>query len=185
MHPRMQELLNFIDEQYAAFRAAAEAVPDADRERQPEPGRWSVAQVVDHVSRVEAACAQIVAGLVAEARARGTAAETETGSVIAQSILAKTSNRARKLQAPEMAYPADDARFADAMAALETAHGRVRETFAAADGVALDTVRFTHPALGPLDAYQWGVAVGGHEARHALQIREAAETLAGSPAAAD
>ena len=39
MHPRTQELLSFLDEQYAAFRAAADAVPEADRERQPAPGR--------------------------------------------------------------------------------------------------------------------------------------------------
>jgi hypothetical protein len=178
MHPRIQEVLDFVDEQYAAFRATADAVPAADRERQPADGCWSVAQVVDHVGRVEGVCAQLVTGMVAEARAKQVGAETETSSVLAPAILARTSDRTVKRQSPEAAHPAPDARYDDAIAALEGAHRRVREALAAGDGLALESVGMTHPALGPLNAYEWGVAVGGHTARHAAQIREVAATLA-------
>lgn len=177
MHPRMQEVLHFVDEQYAAFRATADAVPAADRERQPADGCWSVAQVVDHAGRVEGVCAQIVTRLVGEAREKGIGQETETSSVISPEILAKTSNRSVKRQAPESALPAADARYDDAMAALEQAHQRVREALASGDGLALEPIQLTHPALGPLNVYEWGVAVGGHTARHAAQIREVAATL--------
>ncbi len=180
----MQELLGFMDEQYAAFRAAAEAVPGADRERQPAPERWSVAQVVDHVSRVEAFAAHMLGEAIGQARTQGLAAETETGSVVDPAQVARLLNRDVKRQATERGAPAPDARFDDAWAALEAAHQRVRQVLAGADGLALDQVQLPHPALGPLTVYQWGVAVGGHEARHAAQIRECAGQLAGAPPAA-
>ena len=183
MHPRMQEVLDFMDEQYAAFRAAADAVPAQDRHRQPAEGCWSVAQVVDHVGRVEGVCAQLVTGMLAEGRAKGIGEETGTGSVLSQAILAKTADRSHKRSAPEGAHPAPDARNDDAMAALEAAHGRVREALAAGDGLALESVSMPHPALGVLNVYEWGVAVGGHTARHAAQIRETAATLSSTQTA--
>jgi hypothetical protein len=182
MHPRMQELLNFMDAQHAEFRAAAEAVPEADRERQPEPGRWSVAQVVEHVSRVEAFGAHVIGQRIAEARAQGLGEETETSSVIRKEHVDLLHDRSVRRQAPELAQAAPDVRFADAWAALESAHARVRETFAAADGLALGQVELPHPALGPLTLYQWGVAIGGHEGRHAAQIRECAALVSGAAA---
>ncbi|HEX8392858.1 MAG TPA: DinB family protein [Longimicrobium sp.] len=180
MHPRIQEILDFFDEQYHALRAAAEAVPAAHRERQPGAGRWSVAQVMDHVARVNTVMAQLVAGNVAQARAQGLAQETETGSVIKTEEVAAVMDRGTRRSAPEPAHPAPDARYDDALAALEASRERVRETFTAADGLALGAVQFTHPALGPLNMYQWGVAASAHQARHAAQIREAADELAGS-----
>lgn len=182
MHPRMQELLGFMDEQYAAFRAAADAVPAEDRERQPAEGCWSVAQVVDHVARVEGMFAGFVTRALAEAREQGVPAETETGSVLAPALLAKLSDRSFKRNAPEPAHPAPDARYDEVRAALDQAHTRGREALASADGLALETIRMPHPALGMLNLYEWGVAVGGHEARHAAQIREAAASLAGTAA---
>jgi hypothetical protein len=177
MHPRMQEVLDFVDEQYAAFRAVADAVPADLRHRQPADGGWSVAQVVDHVGRVEGVCAHLVTGMVAQAREKGIGQETGTSSMISPAILANTSNRSVKRQAPEPAHPAPDARFDDAMAALEQAHRRVLDALASGGGLALESVQMTHPALGPLNVYEWGVAVGGHTARHAEQIRETAATL--------
>jgi hypothetical protein len=184
MHPRMQELLEFMDTQYAAFRAAADAVPPEDRERQPAEGCWSVAQVVDHVGRVEGMAGGFLTKMISEAREGGLGEETETGSVLSPALLDKVRDRLNKRQAPEPAYPAPDARYEDAIAALDAAHRRVRDVLASADGLALGTVHMPHPALGTLNVYEWGVAVGGHEARHAAQIQEVAATLAGAPAAA-
>ena len=118
--------------------------------------------------------------------APGTAADApdasapETTSVIRPEDLAVVSNRSVRRQAPERSHPAPDVRYADAWAALEAAHARMRETFASADGLALGQVELPHPSLGPLSLYQWGVAVAGHEGRHAAQIRECAAAVAGA-----
>jgi hypothetical protein len=40
------------------------------------------------------------------------------------------------------------------------------------DGVALSDVSAPHPALGPLNGYQWFLFLAAHEGRHTAQIRE-------------
>jgi hypothetical protein len=45
------------------------------------------------------------------------------------------------------------------------------------DGIAIDAVTHPHPVLGVIDAYQWFIFIGSHEARHAEQIREIATAL--------
>jgi hypothetical protein len=51
------------------------------------------------------------------------------------------------------------------------------DVYLSGDGLALAEVVHVHPRLGSLNLYQWGVWVGGHEARHTEQIREIAVTL--------
>jgi hypothetical protein len=182
MHPRMQELLDFMDEQYAAFCTVADAVPPAERERPPADGSWSVAQIVDHVGRVEGMFAHFVTKAMTEAQAQGIAAETETSSVLSPALLQKVMDRSVRRHAPAPAHPAPDARYDEVRAVLDQAHRRGRELLASADGLALETITMPHPALGVLNLYDWGVAVGGHEARHAAQIRELAAPLPAAPA---
>ncbi|MDB4886632.1 MAG: hypothetical protein JWN79_2070, partial [Gemmatimonadetes bacterium] len=43
---------------------------------------------------------------------------------------------------------------------------------AAADGLALQSVRHAHPRLGDIDLYQWILFIGQHEARHVPQVAE-------------
>jgi hypothetical protein len=176
----MQELLGFIDERYAEFRTTVEAVPDDARERRPAEGRWTVAEVVDHVSRVETVLAMRFEQWVAEMRANGASQETETGSILDPALIARLRNRETALSAPERAYPRADVTFVDAWQAFEAAHAKARAAVAAADGLALGSRTEPHPALGPLTLYEWGIAAAGHEARHAAQIRETAAALAQS-----
>jgi hypothetical protein len=181
----MQELLGFVDAQYAAFRATAEGVPPHLRERAPGDGRWSVAEIIDHVGRVERAVAQRVTTALAEAREQGTLAEeTETSSVVIPLDFDRVRDRTEKRVAPERAHPRPGVAYAEAWAALEEAHAAARAALAAGDGFALGSHSVPHPVLGPLTLYQWGVALGGHEARHAEQIRETVQAVAATLEAA-
>ncbi len=77
--------------------------------------------------------------------------------------------RSSKLQAPEPFHPTGQTlqkgldRFLDG-----------REKIAAFLQANSDLRNYSvpHPALGPLDGYQWMLAVAGHSARHTLQILE-------------
>ena len=184
MHPRMQTLLDLIDAHYRALLDTDDAVPDELRERKPADGCWSVAQVIDHVSKVETAVSQRIANVLAEAKERGLARETETAPLDAAEFFEKVADRTNKRVSPERAHPAPDARYADAWAALDAAHAQAVATFASGEGLALAEVKLPHPVLGELSIYQWAIALAGHEARHAAQIRETAEKLGATAAAA-
>ncbi|MBV9772498.1 MAG: DinB family protein [Gemmatimonadetes bacterium] len=177
MHVRTQRLLDELDTHRAALRAEVDRVPPALREQRPAPDRWSVAEVLEHLSMVENRIAGVLEGRIAAARAEGLREETETGPVVPENYVALVRDRSR----PRVASEASTPRGLDAegaWAALEQARGALRRAVLAGDGLALGEVTAPHPALGEIDLYQWIAFVGGHEVRHTDQLREVADALA-------
>src|SRR3989442_15566598 len=82
MHPRTRELLDYLDAQRAALRAAFDAVPPDARDRPPAPGQWSAAAVVEHLAIVDARIAKVLAKRVAEGRPAGVGPATSTNPVL-------------------------------------------------------------------------------------------------------
>lgn len=177
MHSRTKELLDYLDHQRAALRAAFEAVPAPLRDRAPAPGRWSTAQCVEHLSIVGGRIAEALTTKVADAKARGLAAETATDPILPHTDHEKVLDRSTKFSAPDPIQPTGVSADA-AWAAIERSGTAMRDAVSAADGLALGSVSWPHPRFGSLTAYQWIAFSGAHEGRHAAQIREIAETLA-------
>lgn len=182
MQARLAELLDHLEAERAALDAAVHAVPAVERERRPAPECWTVAEVVDHLARVEKGVARLVVKLAAEGRAAGLGPETETGSVLGaldgRGIEVPSSPRV----APERVQPRADVEASTALAALRETRVELRDALTAADGLALGALRWPHPVLGELDLYQWVLFVARHEQRHRRQIDAIAARLASTPA---
>jgi uncharacterized damage-inducible protein DinB len=184
MHPRLEEVLDYLDSQRAALSEAVELVPTELRDQQPGPDRWSVAQVLQHLIIIEKRIGMGLTKWVADARAAGLRPELETSSVLNSVDLALIVDRSRRRTAPEEVAPNRELDAASAWTALEQARAALRAGALAGDGLALGDVVQPHPVLGPINLYQWLLFVGGHEARHTGQVREiAAELNAGANAA--
>jgi hypothetical protein len=174
MHPRIQEVLTYLDAQYETLRAAFHSVPSEKRSQSPEPGAWSPAGVVEHLSIVETGIGRLITQRVAAGREAGVGAETEHSSVMeTYTVGAVIGDRTRRIESGERSHPTQMAPD-EAWSAFETAHAGLRSAVVAADGLALGNIMHPHPIFGPLNLYHWVAFVGGHEARHAEQIREAA-----------
>lgn len=177
MHPRIQEILHHLDSTRERLRAVVDAVPPELRELPPGPRRWSVAEVVEHLSLVERRVAELLAQYLAAARTGGgLPAERGTGSVLDTLDLDLLLDRERPLVAAQSALPRGIG-WAAAWEALEQARSELRETLVGADGMALGEVVHPHPVAGPLDLYQWAAFAGVHEARHTAQLAEIAASL--------
>lgn len=172
-HPRLQDVAAFLDERRADLRAAVDEVPAALRDRRPAPDRWSTAEVLEHLAVLEQAVSRKLAPAFEEARAAGTQ-ESDVSSVRPRLDTARMRDRRRVIEAPEGVRPGGALGADAAWAALERARAVLLDTLAVGDGLALGAITRPHPVLGPLDLYQWTLAVGGHETRHADQIREIA-----------
>lgn len=172
LHPRIEELLEYLEETRAAFLMAVAAVPPALRGARAMPGRWTLGEIVDHVGKVESSCARLLAKKVAEARAQGHPAESDTSSIMSSLDTRRLLDRSRRIEAPPIVVPAEDAAVDDALSALARSRAALRAALADASGLALGTITFPHPALGVLDMYQWALSIGGHDTRHAEQVRE-------------
>jgi DinB superfamily len=176
MHSRITEILACLDTQMVDFRAAIEAVPVARRGVRPSPQRWSVAENIEHLALTERLITKACTKQLAAARDAGLAVETEMSSVLSSLPVEVVASRENRLCAPERLVPTGtdaDAALRD----LETARAAFRDFVTSCDGLALGEVSFPHPALGPLNMYQWLLFVAGHQARHAAQIRELADQL--------
>lgn len=178
MHPRVEEVIAFLDTNRAALRAEVERIPAALRETRPAPGRWSVAEVLEHLSLVERRIAGLLAELLSAARAGGMGPERETSPVVGTFDLARALDRGRPVAATGAALPRVGLDAAGAWTALEESRAALREVVLAGDGLALGEVSHPNPAFGPLNFYHWVVFVGGHESRHAAQIRDTGDALA-------
>lgn len=178
MHPRIQELVDLIATHRRDVYAAVAEVPEQLRERQPAPGHWSVAEVLEHLSRIEGRVAALLTAKVAAARAEGIGPDPDTGSVVASFLnIERVTDRKNKIISPEAARPTGTLDAQASARALAESRAVMLTALQSADGVALGGLVQSHPVLGPLNMYHWVVALGLHDARHAAQIREIGETL--------
>lgn len=178
MHPRIQEVLDYLDTTRSDVSKAVESVaPNRRNERLPGD-RWSVAEVLDHLGILEARVAQLVSGRLAAARAAGLGPELETSSVLDTIDRERILDRSHRATAPDFVRPQADRDANAAWAALQQSRTELRAAVVANDGFALSEVKYEHPVLGLIDLYQWLIFVGAHEARHTDQIREIATEFA-------
>src|SRR5262245_42875568 len=176
-HPRVQELFAYLNLRRSALREAVDAAPEPPRSQPPEPGRWSVADVLEHLALVEHRFAATLANRLSEARAEGVAEERETSPIVGTYDQRPALDRTLKREAPEVVRP-HGLDWKNAWSRLEDARRTFLGVFLSGDGLSLGDVAYVHPRLGTLNLYQWGVWMGAHEGRHTEQVREIAAAFA-------
>jgi uncharacterized damage-inducible protein DinB len=185
MHPRIEEVINYLDTERIDLREAVELIPPAQRDQSPGADRWSVAQVLQHLTIIEKRIGIGMTKSIADARAGGLGPEIETSSILDSLPLQLIADRSQRRSAPEEVRPRGDIDAASAWTALEQTRATLRAAILSGDGLALSEVVQPHPVLGPINLYQWALFVGSHETRHTGQVREIATQLnAGSGTAA-
>jgi len=178
MHPRTQELLDNLAAHRAALRETVADIPVELHRVRPESGRWSVVEVLEHLSILERRLSGAFRRQLDQARAAGLREETETSSVLGR-LSFDVLDRDRKLVAPDVVQPTATVDLSTAWQALEQSREGLLAVMADGDGFALDELTFPHPVLGTLTLYQWYEFIAGHEARHTAQIVEIVEQLKG------
>jgi DinB superfamily len=169
MHPRISELLEYIDRQAANLEAAYTAIPAERRTVRPAPDRWSPAEVVHHVAIVERRLVTRLRQLADQARAFPP--EQDASSVFTIVDAKRIEIRNNRFKTSELGEPRDtDA--SRVWSEFETTRRELKDVVRSADGLALNEVSAPHPALGPLTGYGWIAFAGAHAARHAAQITE-------------
>jgi hypothetical protein len=178
MHPRISELLDYIDRQAARLRAEFEAIPLDRRDSRPAPDRWSPAEVVHHVVIVEQRVIKRLQGLIEQARSLGP--ERDSSSLFKIFDPDRPAVRGERFKTSELSEP----RGTDASRVwsdFELTRRDLKDVIRTADGLAMGEVSAPHPALGPLSGYEWIAFAGSHAARHAAQIKEDASPSLSSP----
>jgi hypothetical protein len=157
----------FLDESTDGVAQAVNGLSEAQWKFKPEPSRWSIAEVVEHLALAEnffvsGVRPQLIASVAALPNA---GAETMDGVLVS-----KTRDRSVKYQAPPPLLPGGRWPFEETLRQfLETR----RQTAAFSKSVTdLRGYSANHPAFGSLDGYQWILVIAAHSARHTGQILE-------------
>lgn len=173
MPSRIETLLQYLEEQHEVLRRAVESVPPERRTVRTAPDRWTVAEILEHVSIVESRLQKLFASKVAEARAT-LGPEQAALPDLHPWDRTRVLDRSFQVSAGEAVRPTGALDPDTAWSAAEHAYQRFRESVRASDGVPLGRMVFPHPFFGPMNLYSWIEFVAGHEGRHAAQIREIA-----------
>jgi len=177
-------ILASVERDREALYESVADVGAAESDVRPAPDAWSVCEVLDHLHRVEAGIAKLLAVKVSAGRAAGRLlpAPDESEEAVAAAMAAfeahATAMTSGRLQSPEGVCPQRGRTKDELLAALRSS--RQALVAAALDGAAYDltAMRYPHPSLGEIDLRQWLQFVGRHERRHMAQIAVVRLTLA-------
>src|SRR5450432_3234485 len=144
MHPRIQEVLEYLDTTRSDLTQAVDDVSAARREERPAADRWSVAEVLEHLTIIERRIIRMLTGRIAAAKAAGLGPEVETESVLDSIDRTRVADRSRPVTAPEAVQPQAGGDAALARSALEQSRTSLREAVLAGDGLALSEITHEH-----------------------------------------
>ena len=133
------------------------------------PERWSIAEIVEHLSMVEGQVEKIAGKILSRAESEGAPAAQGRAPLVDLGDAAERAQK-EKFQAPEFALPHGGVALADSLTRLRESRAALERLRPRIEALDLAAYRFPHPVFGPLDLYQWLVVLGLHEERHRRQI---------------
>jgi uncharacterized damage-inducible protein DinB len=179
VHPRTDELLDHLTRQRDVLRQALDAAPPAIQSQRPTPERWSIAEVLEHLSIVERQVTALLRRGVQKAEAAGPLPDDpDTAPVLPTIDGALLLDRERRVAAGPQVQPKGTLTADAAWQTLTDQRRELLELLARVDGKRTDAVQAPHPVLGALTFQQWIAFLGYHEARHAAQVRAVMYELA-------
>ena len=166
-----------IEEIYAAndkiregLKATLANLSDEEANDLPEGEKWTIAEIVEHIAKVENGMCQISGKLLTQAQAVG--GTSDGRAVISEEFLKKLyEHRESKFEAPERVVPEGGKTIAESLKSLEESRERLYELKPLFENVECSNFKFPHPAFGDMSAHEWLALVGGHEMRHTAQIK--------------
>jgi hypothetical protein len=166
--PERDALLKHLQQTRQAFLDSIAGLSEAQWTFRAGPGRWTIAEVAEHIAISETT----ILGIVTDQILKAPAVARNPTPIPDERLLAGLLDRTSKFQAPEMLKPTNrwatrEALTKDFIAAREKTAAYVKTT--------ADDLRGhsgPHPVFKMLDGYQWILLLSGHAARHTAQIEE-------------
>ena len=140
--------------------------------QQPEPGKWSVLEIAEHVAMVEGRLLGLIRNSprVENAPAADTAREDGFVEMI--------SSRVERATAPEVVVPHGEVKsLEEAIAAFEAA--RANSIALVESGEDLRSISTKHMRFGQVSGYEMALIMASHPTRHARQVAEARAAVGG------
>jgi len=162
-----QHALTYLEQTRDNLLAATRGLSEAQLRFKPGPDRWSVIECVEHLALIEGMVNQNVFPKLPAAPAPAAGSEIRKLDVTVES---RVADRSEKFQAPEPAVPTG--RWPSSETIDRFLAGRTQTAAFLQSSPDLRGHVVPHPVLGPMDGYEWVIAVAAHTERHTKQILE-------------
>jgi len=172
-----------VDEIYSANAAIREklksivaGLSDDQANQIPDGEKWSIANIVEHLTMVEGGATRICSKLLSKAQEEGKAGN---GTVqISDNFIQKGGEIAViKVEAPDFVKPVGGKSISESLELLDKNAEALLELRRLFETVEPIDQKFQHPAFGGFSAGEWMTLIGGHEARHIRQIKGLLEKM--------
>ena len=158
--------LRYLADSRHGVTEAVKGLSEAQWRFKPTPDRWSVAEIVEHLALTEGVILDILKRMPQAAAAP---AGRDLKAVDA-SLVSKMVDRSTKAQAPAEIVPGGHMAPREALDQYLSLRAEVTDLLRT--GTDLRGHVVPHPLFGPLDSYEWILAVAAHSERHTKQILE-------------
>lgn len=165
-----------ISDMYAAeekvrrdLKALVEGLPDDVTRALPDGEKWTVAQIVEHISMVDEGGGRICSRLLSKSQADGKSSDG-TARISGGFVEKATASAETKLEAPDVVQPRTGRSISESLAVMDRNGGKFRELQPLFEGVDDTGNKFPHPYFGEMTATEWFAVKIAHEARHTRQI---------------
>jgi len=170
MNKRLNEIAAANDVERQNLIGKVAGLTQAQFDFRPSPDDWSIGEILNHLTILEARVSALINMKVKEAKAAGHGPDLDETSVLCCLDDLGIETPVTKIKAPELVHPKHGIEKASL---LESLSGTRQKLLTALENLsAVDPTRLSapHPIFGEWNLYKWTVAVGKHEHRHAVQI---------------
>lgn len=172
---KAQEVVDYITRQRAKLLVVVEGVSEAQREFKPTAEHWSIKEIAHHLWAVEGATAKLMSNLLRQATENQLPEDADPNASVLNSLDDHAATFTQRFQAPERFVPIDAVALEASIAKLGETRAKLLEPLDALCRYDISSLLYPHPAIGPINAYQWLLVMGAHEARHTAQIKRLME----------
>lgn len=157
------------DEIHERTKQLVAALTDEQKTSLPEGEKWTIAEIIEHVSIVQDGMARISAKLLNQAKAAG---KTADGTArLSENFASKAAEAGRlKFEAPDRVRPTGEQSIEESLKKMQETRRALEDLRPLFESIECSDFKFPHPFMGELTAHEWLALVGGHEARHLKQI---------------
>jgi uncharacterized damage-inducible protein DinB len=163
-----ESLLKHLEESRERLLHMANNLTREQLHYRPAPGRWTVAECLEHIVTVEI---RLLGAIQKTLEAPPDPSKRSAMEGQDDAFIARLVARVDRFQAPEHVVPTG--RWPDEQLLTEFERARQHTCdFATSTTADLRRHFFKHPALGDLDLYQWLLLIAAHSDRHRVQSEE-------------
>jgi hypothetical protein len=169
IYESLDDIYAMLAREHVAFAATIAGLNDAQTQFRPADDAWTIAEIAEHLGITNGGFVRIAYKLVKQSEAAGAAPLAR----LALNHVLRTEDGQQNPQpfpAPDVVKPKGGQRLADSLAKIEQAHADIQTARLRLEASDCSPATFPHPAVGPINPYQWLIVYGEHMDRHSGQI---------------